>query len=76
MQTKVVGTGTHNAARRMMEALTVTADVVTSASAKPARFIADWTTDKIAPDYWVPNALITVSSTSGSVFSLSLNSIY
>ena len=50
--------GTHNAARRLLEGLSSTASAVSSASAGPARMLAEWTADRIAPDYWVPNAEI------------------
>lgn len=38
------------------------ADSVTSVSQKPTKMISDWMTDQIAPDYWVPNSQITVST--------------
>ena len=53
--------GTHNAARKMIEGFSYVADTLSSVSAKPAKMISEWTADQIAPSYWMPNSLITVS---------------
>ena len=34
---------------------------ITNASAKPAKAVSNWVTDKVAPSYWVPNFQILVS---------------
>jgi len=54
--------GTSNAARKVIDGMQYIADSVTSVSQKPTKMISDWMTDKIAPDYWVPNSQITVSN--------------
>lgn len=54
--------GTSNAARKVIEGVQYIADSVTSVSQKPTKMISDWMTDQIAPDYWVPNSQIIVSS--------------
>ena len=51
--------GTSNAARKVIDGMQYIADSVTSVSQKPTKMISDWMTDKIAPDYWVPNSQIT-----------------
>eukprot|EP00117_Sycon_ciliatum_P010764 scpid54053/ scgid0522/ Zinc finger FYVE domain-containing protein 1; Double FYVE-containing protein 1; SR3; Tandem FYVE fingers-1 len=56
---KIVGTRTQNAGRRLLEGVSTASSVVSSIGATPARFLADWVADSIAPDYWVPNAQIT-----------------
>jgi len=52
--------GTHNAARRIVDGLTFVSDTVTDYSKKPTRIVSNWVTDRIAPPYWTPNAVITV----------------
>lgn len=51
--------GTSNAARKVIEGVQYIADSVSSVSQKPTKMISDWMTDQIAPDYWIPNSLIT-----------------
>lgn len=38
------------------------ADTIGSLSAGPTKVLAEWTADRIAPAYWIPNFQITVSS--------------
>lgn len=60
--------GAHNAARKLLDGLHYVADTVTSVGAKPTKVLADWMTDQIAPSYWIPNALIAVSSLTIFIF--------
>lgn len=46
---------THSA-RMLLDGVSYLADTVTSLSAQPTKVITNWATDKIAPDYWVPNS--------------------
>lgn len=48
---------THSA-RMLLDGVSYLADTVTSLSAQPTKAITNWATDRIAPDYWVPNAKI------------------
>ncbi|BFZ06936.1 hypothetical protein BsWGS_09976 [Bradybaena similaris] len=50
--------GTHNAARKVLEGFHYVADTVSSVSARPAKYLAEWTADKINPSYWMPNSEI------------------
>ncbi|KAK7103992.1 zinc finger FYVE domain-containing protein 1-like isoform X2 [Littorina saxatilis] len=50
--------GTHNAARKVIDGFSYVADTISSVSAKPAKFLGEWTADQIAPEYWVPNSQI------------------
>ena len=53
-------TGTHNAARKVIDGLTYVAESISNVSAKPTKAVTDWVADQIAPEYWVPNAQIKV----------------
>ncbi|GAB0091522.1 zinc finger FYVE domain-containing protein 1 [Sergentomyia squamirostris] len=46
-------------AQMLIDGVSYLAETVSNLSAQPSKAITDWATDKIAPDYWVPNALIT-----------------
>ncbi|XP_059619752.1 zinc finger FYVE domain-containing protein 1-like isoform X2 [Phlebotomus argentipes] len=46
-------------AQMLLDGVSYLAETVSSLSAQPSKVITDWATDKIAPDYWVPNAQIT-----------------
>ncbi|CAG5126834.1 unnamed protein product [Candidula unifasciata] len=50
--------GTHNAARKVLEGFHYVADTVSSVGAGPAKYLAEWTADKINPSYWMPNSEI------------------
>ena len=53
--------GAQNAARKVVDGIHYLADTISSVSAKPTKMLSDWMTDRIAPEYWVPNADITVT---------------
>lgn len=48
-----------NAARRLLDNVGYVTDAVSSLSIPPSKALTDWITDKVAPDYWIPNAEIT-----------------
>lgn len=48
-------------AQMLLDGVSYLAETVSNLSAQPSKAITDWATDKIAPDYWVPNAQIIVS---------------
>lgn len=52
---------THSA-RMLLDGCCYLADTVTSLGAQPTKAISNWATDKIAPDYWIPNSKIIVST--------------
>ncbi|XP_055684593.1 zinc finger FYVE domain-containing protein 1-like isoform X2 [Lutzomyia longipalpis] len=45
-------------AQMLLDGVSYLAETVSNLSAQPSKAITDWATDKIAPDYWVPNAQI------------------
>ncbi|KAK3093425.1 hypothetical protein FSP39_015565 [Pinctada imbricata] len=51
--------GTSNAARKVIDGIHYITDSITSVGSKPTKMISDWMTDRIAPEYWVPNSQIT-----------------
>lgn len=53
-------TGTHNAARKLLDSVKVVADTVGVYGSKPARLLSDWVADQVAPPYWVPNNQVLV----------------
>ena len=54
--------GTHNAARKLIDNVHYMSDAIASMSSKPAKYVSSWVTDRIAPDYWVPNWKLKVTS--------------
>ncbi|XP_050408229.2 zinc finger FYVE domain-containing protein 1 [Patella vulgata] len=50
--------GSHNAARKFLDGFNYVADTISTISAKPTKVLTEWTADKIAPEYWIPNAQI------------------
>lgn len=52
------GTSQTHSARMLLDGVSYLADTVTSLGAQPTKAISNWATDKIAPDYWLPNAKI------------------
>ncbi|XP_067682837.1 zinc finger FYVE domain-containing protein 1-like isoform X2 [Haliotis asinina] len=60
--------GTHNAARKVLDSLNYVADTIGSVSAKPTKYLAEWTADQIAPAYWVPNSKILACAKCGQEF--------
>ncbi|KAJ8305039.1 hypothetical protein KUTeg_017407 [Tegillarca granosa] len=48
----------HNAARKVIDGFHYIADSISNVGAKPTQMISDWMTDRIAPDYWIPNSEI------------------
>ena len=54
-------TGTHNAARKLLDGVKVVADTVGTYSSKPAKMLSDWVADQVAPPYWKPNVEVIVS---------------
>lgn len=57
----MMGEGTQNAGRRILEGVTATAETVRDLSSGPAMAMSAWIADKVAPSYWVPNSEIIVS---------------
>ncbi|XP_065661273.1 zinc finger FYVE domain-containing protein 1 [Hydra vulgaris] len=57
-----------NAARRFLDGMNVFASAITDMSAKPAKAVTNWITDKVAPSYWTPNYLILECKTCGHDF--------
>ena len=49
-----------NTARRLLDGMGNMADAVSSVSSRPARMVAEWMSNQVAPKYWVPNNKITV----------------
>ncbi|XP_055699994.1 zinc finger FYVE domain-containing protein 1-like isoform X1 [Phlebotomus papatasi] len=45
-------------AQMLLDGVSYLAETVSNLSAQPSKAITDWATDKIAPDYWVPNSQI------------------
>lgn len=54
-----------NAAQRLLDGVNLVAQSVSELSVKPAKAVTSWLTDQIAPAYWKPNSLISVSDTRG-----------
>lgn len=52
-----------NAAQRLLDGVNLVAQSVSELSVKPAKAVTSWLTDQIAPAYWKPNSLISVSDT-------------
>lgn len=50
----------NNAAQRLLDGVKYISQSVSELSVKPAKAIASWLTDQIAPAYWKPNSLILV----------------
>jgi len=48
--------GTQNAARRILDGVTVFSGTVSEVSGGPATTLARWAADKVAPAYWRPNS--------------------
>jgi len=48
--------GTQNAARRILDSMTVISGTVSDVSSAPAASLARWAADQVAPAYWRPNA--------------------
>lgn len=51
-----------NVARRVLDGVKYVSQTVGTYSAPPSRAVTDWIADQVAPDYWVPNAHILVST--------------
>ena len=49
-----------NAARRLLDNVSYVTDAFSSLSTPSSRALTNWITDQVAPDYWIPNAEITV----------------
>ncbi|XP_029475851.1 zinc finger FYVE domain-containing protein 1-like isoform X2 [Rhinatrema bivittatum] len=49
----------HNAARRVLDGMSVVMESMTEYSAQPIRTATAWLMDQVAPDYWRPNHEIT-----------------
>lgn len=58
-----------NAARRLLDNVGYVTDAVSSLSIPSSKVVTNWITDKVAPDYWVPNSKITACQSCGHVFS-------
>jgi len=58
-------TGTHNAARKLLDGVMVVADTVGTYSSKPAKMLSDWVADQVAPPYWTPNNQVVVRASWG-----------
>lgn len=50
--------GAQNAARKLVDGIHYIADSISSVGSGPTKMLSDWMADKIAPEYWVPNAQI------------------
>jgi len=48
--------GTQNAARRILDSMTLISGTVSDVSSAPAASLARWAADQVAPSYWRPNA--------------------
>ena len=48
--------GTQNAARRILDSMTMISGTVSDVSSAPAASLARWAADQVAPTYWRPNA--------------------
>ena len=48
--------GTQNAARRILDSMTIISGTVSDVSSAPAASLARWAADQVAPAYWRPNA--------------------
>jgi len=48
--------GTQNAARRILDSMTLISGTVSEVSSAPAASLARWAADQVAPTYWRPNA--------------------
>jgi len=48
--------GTQNAARRILDSMTMISGTVSDVSSAPAATLARWAADQVAPAYWRPNA--------------------
>lgn len=48
--------GTQNAARRILDSMTMISGTVSDVSSAPAASLARWAADQVAPAYWIPNA--------------------
>jgi len=48
--------GTQNAARRLLDSVTLISGTVSEVSSAPASTLARWCADQVAPAYWRPNA--------------------
>jgi len=48
--------GTQNAARRILDSMTLISGTVSDVSSAPAASLARWAADQVAPTYWRPNA--------------------
>lgn len=53
-----------NAAQRLLDGVNLVAQSVSELGVKPAKAVTSWLTDQIAPAYWKPNSLISVSDIS------------
>ena len=51
--------GTHNAARRLLDGVSVLSNTMSNLSSVPTKSVGGWVTDRIAPNYWRPNSDIT-----------------
>lgn len=47
-------------ARKLLDGVSGMAEAITSVGSKPTKMISSWVSDKIAPDYWIPNYKILV----------------
>lgn len=52
--------GPPHSAQKVLDGVTYISDVVANVATVPSRALSDWMTDKLAPAYWKPNALIKV----------------
>jgi zinc finger FYVE domain-containing protein 1 len=60
--------GTQNAARRLLDGVSALTGTVSTLSSGPTKSVGHWVADKIAPDYWTPNASITNCDACRSAF--------
>lgn len=58
-----------HAARRFLDHISYVTDAVSSLGTPSSQAVTNWITDKIAPDYWVPNSEITACQVCRQIFS-------
>ena len=56
---QIVFIGTQNAARRLLDGVSVLSSTVSNLSSVPSKSVGGWVADRIAPNYWRPNCDIT-----------------
>lgn len=53
--------GSNNAAQKVLDSIKSITETASGISARPTQQIKGWLADQIAPGYWMPNSMITVS---------------